>query len=276
MSTLLPLAQIFGTRSGTRTEADIQQNIGAFLTLAPLGLADGQVSKVEVPTGDGTRRRIDVEYGRLVIEVKKDLTISNAVSKAEPQLAGYLRVKRDETGDEFAGIITDGVLWMLYTLAGDELQQVQQWQLKKVDIDAVERLSNWLDGILLTGPKLKPTPARIEERLGADSPRFRLDRARLEALYTEYGTTPETALKRELWARLLRTALGTNFEDDAALFLDHTILVIEAEIIAHLVVGIDPMTLSAADVLAGAAFKQTGIVGVVEADGTAARLGDSL
>lgn len=266
MTSLAPLAQVFAVRSATRTEADVQQNLGAFLTLAPLGLADNQVSKVEVPTGDGTRRRIDVEYGRLIIEVKKDLTVANAVAKAEPQLQGYLKVKRDATGDEYAGIITDGVEWLLYTLAGDEFKQVQTFTMKRADADSIERLTNWLDGILLTGPKLSPTPARIEERLGANSPRFRLDRARLEALYKDHGNDAETTLKRDLWARLLRTALGTNFEDDAALFLDHTLLVIEAEIIAHLVVGLDPAELSANDVLAGAAFKSAGIIGVVEAD----------
>src|SRR5690606_31442962 len=138
--------------------------------------------------------------------------------------------------------------------------------MKRADADNIERLTNWLDGILLTGPKLSPTPDRIEERLGANSPRFRLDRARLEALYNDHGNDGETTLKRALWARLLRTALGTNFEDDAALFLDHTLLVIEAEIIAHLVVGLDPAALSADDLLAGAAFKSAGIIGVVEAD----------
>ncbi|WP_374460243.1 hypothetical protein [Microbacterium sp.] len=266
MPSLVPLAQIFAVRSATRTEADVQQNLGAFLTLAPLGLADNQVSKVEVPTGDGTRRRIDVEYGRLIVEVKEDLTVANAVAKAEPQLQGYLKVKRDATGDEYAGIVTDGVEWLLYTLASDELKQVQAFKMKRADADSVERLTNWLDGILLTGPKLRPTPDRIEEQLGANSPRFRLDRARLEALYNDRGNDAETTLKRELWARLLRMALGTNFEDDAALFLDHTLLVIEAEIIAHLVVGIDPSTLESDAVLAGAAFKSAGIIGVVEAD----------
>ncbi|MCR8670107.1 N-6 DNA methylase [Agrococcus sp. HG114] len=266
MTSVAPLAQVFAVRSATRTEADVQQNLGAFLTLAPLGLADNQVSKVEVPTGDGTRRRIDVEYGRLIIEVKKDLTVANAVTKAEPQLRGYLEVKRDATGDEYAGIITDGVDWLLYTLAGEDFKRVQTFTMKRPDADSIERLTSWLDGILLTGPKLSPTPDRIEERLGADSPRFRLDRARLEALYQDHGNDAETTLKRELWARLLRTALGTNFEDDTALFLDHTLLVIEAEIIAHLVVGLNPAELSVDNVLAGAAFKSAGIIGVVEAD----------
>lgn len=266
MSSLVPLAEVFAVRSPSRTEADVQQSLGSFLTLAPLGLADRQVSRVEVPTGDGTRRRIDIEYGRLIIEVKKDLTVKSAVAKAEPQLEGYLKVKRDDTGDEFAGIITDGVEWRLYTLAGDDLKLVQEWSIRRPDPETIEQLAAWLDSILLTGPKLKPTPSRIEDRLGAASPRFKLDRARLEALYDEHSGVPDIALKRELWARLLRTALGTNFEDDKSLFLDHTLLVIEAEIIAHLVVGIDPSQLDPQLLLAGSAFKQSGIVGVVEAD----------
>ncbi|RIJ60534.1 SAM-dependent DNA methyltransferase [Clavibacter phaseoli] len=244
----------------------MQQALSGFLTIAPLGLIQGQVAKVEVPTGDGTRRRIDVEFGKLIVEVKKDLAVALAISRAEPQLNGYLKTKRDETGDEYAGIVTDGVIWILYTLAGDELREVQRWELRKVDSDAVDRLVAWLDSILLTGPKLKPTPARIEERLGASSPRFKLDRARLQALYDAHGASPEIALKRDLWARLLRTALGTNFEDDSALFLDHTLLVIEAEIIAHLAVGLDPSDLRAGALLAGDTFKQSGIHGVVEAD----------
>lgn len=266
MNSLVSLAEIFGVRTATRTEADVQQSLAAFLTLAPLGLSSQQVAKAEVQTGDGTRRRIDVEFGRVIIEVKKDLTVANAVTVAEPQLAGYLKAKRETTGEEYAGLVTDGVDWLLYTLAGDVLQRVQETRLKKADVENVDRLIAWLDAILLTGPKLKPTPERIVERLGAESPRFRLDRARLEALYAEVGGKPETALKRELWARLLRTALGTNFEDDSSLFLDHTLLVIEAEIIAHLVVGLDPSGMRADDVLSGGAFKVAGIVGVVEAD----------
>lgn len=77
---------------------------------------------------------------------------------------------------------------------------------------------------------------------------------------------PTIKLKRQLWARLLRTAFGTSFEDDDQLFLDHSLLVITAEIIAHAVVGLDPATLPPASVLSGQRFEQAGITGVVEED----------
>lgn len=263
---LVALATIFGVRKPGRAEADAHAAIASFLTLANLGLGEKQVAKLEEPTGDGTRRRIDVSYGRLIIEVKKDLTAKNAVEHAEPQLAGYLKIKNESTGEVFAGIITDGVLWRLYVLHVDGLALVAEFKLAKVDPDSVERLQTWLDAILLTGPKLLATKERIKERLGSSSPRFLFDRARLAKLYDENKSRPEIALKKELWARLLRTALGTVFTDDDSLFLDHTMLVMEAEIIAHLVVGLDPSTLDAAALLAGDEFHNAGITNVVESD----------
>ncbi|MBG6107409.1 N-6 DNA methylase [Frigoribacterium sp. CG_9.8] len=198
--------------------------------------------------------------------MKKDLTVKNAVENAEPQLAGYLQNKMDTTGDVFAGIITDGVLWRLYALHRDGLAFVTEFKLARGDHDSVDRLQTWLDAILLTGPKLTATKPRIIERLGSGSPRFLFDRARLEKLYEENRHSPEVSLKKELWARLLRTALGTAFTDDEKLFLDHTMLVIEAEVIAHLVVGLEPASLSAKAVLAGDQFHTAGITNVVEAD----------
>lgn len=263
---LIALATIFGVRALGRAEADAHAAIASFLTLADLGLAAKQVAKLEEPTGDGTRRRIDVSFGRLIIEVKKDLTVKNAVKNAEPQLAGYLKHKHDSTGEVFAGIITDGVLWRLHVLHADGLAFVTEFKLDKVDPDSVERLQTWLDAILLTGPKLLATKERIVERLGSSSPRFLFDRARLGKLYDENKTRPEIALKKELWARLLRTALGIVFTDDDSLFLDHTMLVMEAEIIAHLVVGLNPSALGAAALLAGDEFHHAGITNVVESD----------
>lgn len=263
---LITLATNFARKSPQRAEADVHAAIASFLTLAPLGLGENHVAKLEEQTGDGTRRRIDIAFGRLIIEVKRDLAVKNALTNAEPQLQAYMTVRNEESGDDYAGIITDGVDWFLYALVGNSLQRITQHTVKRVDDDAVERLRLWLDAILLTGPKLKATQPRIVERLGSQSPRYQLDRTRLAALYSRHGKTPEVALKRELWARLLRTALGTNFSDDGGLFIDHTMLVVEAEIIAHLVVGLDLTDVGPAAILSGELFHDAGIVNVVEAD----------
>lgn len=54
--------------------------------------------------------------------------------------------------------------------------------------------------------------------------------------------------------------------DDAELFIEHTLLMNSADIIAHLVVGLDVMDLQPATLLSGQRFDQAGILGVVEQD----------
>ena len=53
------------------------------------------------------------------------------------------------------------------------------------------------------------------------------------------GLDPGVQTKRELWARLLTTVLGTQFSDDDELFIAHTLLVSSAKLIARAVVGLD-------------------------------------
>lgn len=256
----------FSTRTPGRAEADIQFAIAAFLTTAKLGLVENQVAKVEEQTADGTRRRIDVTFGRLVIEVKLSLDSATVTEKAETQLGDYLRTLRYRDGYDYAGILTDGLNWYLYALAEDGQVCVDSFLTAGESSDSSERLGLWLEAILLTGEQVPATPSKVRDRLGTSSPRFRLDRKRLELLFEANAHRPEIGLKRQLWARLLRTALGTAFSDDAALFIDHTLLVLEAEIIAHLVVGLTPGSYTAADIASGAHFKAASITNVVEAD----------
>ena len=267
LRSLLLLAATFATRTTTRTEADVQFAIAGFLTTAPLGLSESQVARTELQTADGSGHRIDIAFGSVLIEVKRDLRTTAAITAAETQVGGYMRSLSERDSFEYAGILTDGLLWYLYALSSDGVRQLDSFEVKlESDPDSVERLRLWLETILLTGDKLKPTPALIAERLGTQSPRFKLDRARLGELYAAQSSKPDVELKRHLWARLLRTALGTNFAADPELFVDHTLLVLEAEIIAHLVVGLNPSTISAADILSGESFRQAGIYNVVEED----------
>ena len=73
-------------------------------------------------------------------------------------------------------------------------------------------------------------------------------------------------MKRTLWSRLLTSALGTQFEDSDDLFIEHTLLVNSAEIIAHAVLGRPVEALAPASLLSGAKFDESEIYGVVEAD----------
>lgn len=257
---------VFAHKSSSRTEADVQAAIASYLTISDVGLTPSQVSRLEEQLGDGTQRRIDIAFGSLVIEVKKDLKSRQIVEKSIEQLEGYLRARREADGSNYAGIITDGVEWRLYYLGSDGAQEIDSLRIDSNEDKAAANLNRWLQTILVNGERLKATTELVVEKLGADSPRYKLAKSRLAEIYEDIPDKKEVLTKKGLWARLLRTALGTAFEDSLELFIDHTLLVIEAEIIAHLVLGVNPNDYDPKKVITGAIFRQSGIYNVVAED----------
>lgn len=252
------------SRSTSRTEADIQSDIQTVLTAGDLNLSADESVWLEQQVGDGTRRRLDIAVCHAVVEVKKDLRNPASRADAEEQLAGYVKTCRERYGRRFVGILSDGVEWRLYDLLDDDTFVAVA--VFKNDGDA-DRLLVWLEAILASQDQVPPTPSEIEQRLGSTSPAHQLDFRELTALYEANQSKPELVLKRELWAKLLRTAFGKSFQDDEATFINHTLLVLTAEIIAHAVVGMNPATaVTPNDLVSGKAFDNMSIHGVVEAD----------
>jgi hypothetical protein len=255
-------------RDAQRTEADLQADVYLLLTAGGLRLDASQVARLEVGTGDGTRRRIDVEVGHCVIEVKRDLRLAGVRTEAEGQLAGYVHAQTAKLGSRYVGVLTDGTDWLLYRLDRGALVPVSEIRLTPATPDT-DHLLVWLEAILATQEAVKPSPVEIERRLGAMSPAHELDHGTLKSLYEEARSIPEVALKRDLWAKLLRTAFGKAFDDDESLFIDHTLLVLTAEIIAHAVIGFDITrtgSLTPRALVSGTAFSSSQIHGAVEAD----------
>lgn len=248
-----------------RPEAQLQSDIYALLTMGALHLNDGDVAKLEVQTGDGTQRRIDIEIGHCCIEVKKDLRVGKVLAAGRDQLAGYVAQQARTYGPRYVGILTDGASWHLHRLQDGDLIEVDVLDATRASPDDI---LVWLESVLATEQHIPPTPDAIRERLGADSPGHKLDHDTLADLYEASQGRPEIAVKRELWAKLLRTAFGSAFDDDPDLFIDHTLLVLTAEAIAHAVVGFDVSSgrLSATDITSGALFRDAEIRGVVEED----------
>lgn len=196
--------------------------------------------------------------------MKKDLRSVTVVADAQRQLAGYVESRCQQTGQRYVGILTDGADWRAYHVRKGELVEVTRHSLKpRPDLTG---LLTWLEGVLATRQNVTPTPGEITAQLGASSASYALDRAALAALYAEHSQMPTVQLKRQLWAKLLRSALGTQFTDDDELFLEHTLLVNSAEVIAHLVVGLDVTDLQPATLLGGHRFALSQIYGVVEED----------
>lgn len=168
-------------------------------------------------------------------------------------------------GRRYAGILTDGAEWICYHLGAEGLKQVTSFVVHH-ERPEVEPLLVWLEGVLATTQHIQPRPSEIALRLGAESSSYALDRASLSALYARHKGVPSVKMKRQLWARLLTTALGTHFEDKDDLFVEHTLLVSSAEIIAHAVVGFPLDSIHPASLVSGEKFRERGIYGVVESD----------
>jgi len=109
----------------------------------------------------------------------------------------------------------------------------------------------------------RPDPLTVRIELGQDSIAFRRASEQLAALWTKWKDDPATALKRQLWAQLLKLVYGRDVESDA-LFFQHTFLVIVAKAIALAVLGLrddNPKR-----VLSASAFEAAGIYGAAESD----------
>lgn len=250
-----------------RTEADIQSDVRKFLLDADLDLGDQDLFEVSLEAQVGAGKRIDVQVGTTVIEVKKSIDSPAIRDAAKDQLAGYVRQRTLEEEQRFVGILTDGRVWLLYHLRLDgNLGLVSEFRV--ISRDSADGLSAWLEAVMATTSQLTPTPTRILRLLGEGSPTFAVDRADLQDLYSTLRDDPEVQLKRELWGRLLTAALGTHFKASDELFVEHTYLVLTAELIAHSVAGVE-IDVPGSDVrglLEGRQFTDAGIRGVVEAD----------
>lgn len=249
-----------------RTEADVQSDIKELLLWPRFELDDQASPKLEVQTEDNTRRRIDILTGATVIEVKKDLSAS-VQAAAEPQLAGYIESRTDLTGGRYNGILTDGRVWVLYELDPITGELAKRSELKLATVDDEDRLVAWLASVLATDSGLTPTPRLIEERLGSQSPAYAQDHAYLQRLYDALIEDRTVKLKRALWARLLRSALGTGFDaTQGVLFIDHTMLVVESTVIAHALMGFSETEMMAdpAATLEGRKFIENDIYNAVE------------
>ena len=260
------VADIANREKPGRTEADVQSGLKVLLLAAPLELDEDELD-VLLEAQAGKRRRIDVEVGATVIEVKKDLRVGNVRPEAVAQLAGYVAQREETVAHRYTGVLTDGAEWRLYHLQAGELVEVSVLTLDPTSPD-VEGLVLWLEGVVATTSRVRPTPREIERRLGALSSGHALDAKDLAALYDQHRDDPTVKLKRELWGRLLTTALGTAFEDSDELFINHTLLVLSAECIAHAVMGwrlTDPRV-TPQTICSGALFAEAQIFNVVEPD----------
>ncbi len=204
------------------------------------------------------RGRLDALIGRTVFEAKSDL--DREWQDVERRMPDYLADREREEGERFVGVASDGTKWAVFELSAGKLEVVKRTTL---DPDRAGEFLAWLDGALALKSSLPPDPLTIRAELGQDSVAFRLVDAELRRLWDELKQHPDVALKRQLWAELLKHVYGREVEGDG-LWFQHTFLVVVAKCIALAVMGMredDPRRL-----LSGEAFASAGIDGAVESD----------
>ena len=94
LRSLKPVVDRLTDRSRSRSEATLQADIRSLLLVGDFGLSEGDIEvDLESPAGKG--RRIDIEMGYTIIEVKRSLTGNATIRQGQDQLEvnncwGYL------------------------------------------------------------------------------------------------------------------------------------------------------------------------------------------
>jgi hypothetical protein len=204
------------------------------------------------------RGRLDALIGRTILEAKSDL--AREWPDVERRMPDYLADREKEEGEKFVGIASDGRQWIACELDAGKLIKIKEITL---DPEKPELFLAWLDGVVALKASLPPDALTIRIELGQDSVAFRRSSAALASLWSTLSISPPVALKRQLWAQLLKLVYGREVETDA-LWFQHTFLVVVAKCIALAVLGLredDPKRL-----LSGEAFQSAGISGAMESD----------
>ncbi len=249
-----------------RNEAMVQADVRQLLLTGGLGLDESHLSAA-LPSQTEDRRRIDIAIGNTAIEVHKDLRDRTVLYNAMQSLYTYLAARSQRVGERYVGVLTDGVDWHVYQCLDGSLSEALSMTNDPASQSSGDLLV-WLEAILTTGKRIKPSPGEIKQRLGAGSPSYRLDYAELESMYRRHRATASVMVKRGMWRRLLTTAQGTAFADSDSMFVDHTLLVAMAKVIGHALVGVQPNdpSISATDIMSGQRFSKAQIGGVIEPD----------
>ncbi|MEV6105167.1 N-6 DNA methylase [Streptomyces sp. NPDC051940] len=243
----------------------MQTDIRTLLLTSGLGLSEEDLESV---TGSQTSR-IAIRTCRVAVFVTDDLRPNSAKRVAEQCLDDYIAKKSQESKQRHVGILTDGTEWHLYHRINSRLASIDTARLLVNPASPnPEELLSWLEAVIASRQRIKPTPREIERKLGAGSPAYALDSAELGEIYENCRNLPSVKVKRDMWAKLLTTASGTNFTDDDALFVDHSLLVAMAEVIGHAAVGFRPAApeVNATMIMSGTLFSRSQIGGVVESD----------
>lgn len=255
------LVDVLATGHAQRRKPSLKR-VSDLLEKGNLGLTAGDIEVVKESASSDNFLHVESAYA--VVGAVATFSDQNVVRRAERQLSKHLSLRTGWTGQRYVGVLTDGKSWSAYHLVSGNADPITSYEPNSRHDGRA--LFYWLDGVLAARAGVPASPTEIRRRLGAESASHAIDFATLASLYQASRDLPTVKVKRQLWAQLLKSALGTQFTDDDELFIEHTLLMNSADTIAHLVLGIDVLDLQPTTLLSGQRFDQAGIFGVVEQD----------
>jgi hypothetical protein len=167
----LELLRHLATRPGhDEVKADFRQILIEEFD-AELGALDFERRVPEV------KGRLDALIGRTVFEAKKNL--DKEWDDVVRRMPDYLADREREEGEQFVGIASDGLKWVVFERSGNRLIKVKETAL---DPERADFFLAWLDGALALKSALPPDPLTIRIELGHESVAFRRASEKLAAL----------------------------------------------------------------------------------------------
>jgi hypothetical protein len=107
--------------------------------------------------------RLDALIGRTVFEAKKNL--DKEWDDVVRRMPDYLADREREEGEQFVGIASDGLKWVVFERSGNRLIKVKETTL---DPEKAEFFLGWLDGALALKSALPPDPLAIRISLATN------------------------------------------------------------------------------------------------------------
>ena len=219
---------------------------------------EAELGDIRFETRIEVKSRTDALIGRTVFEAKSNL--DREWRDVEAKMPDYLANREAAEKQRFTGIASDGLKWSVFELANGKLSKIKDTILNP---ERPREFLAWLDGAVALKSSLPPDVINIKAELGNGSVAYRRASEGLRDLWQQVRDVPAMALKRQLWASLLKLVYGKDIESDD-LWFQHSYLVIVAKAIALAVLDVaedDPKRL-----LSGESFQRLNILGAVESD----------
>jgi hypothetical protein len=206
----------------------------------------------------GIRGYIDALYRHLLFEFKRDLEGERA--KGLEELQRYISAQAEP--QRYLGVLTDGESFEVYVLRNGALEKAYGFRL---EAEKIQEAWLWLEGLLFSQRRVRPTAQDVVHRFGERSPVFAQARARLWQMWGRVRG-PDLPIKFLEWRRLLSHVYGSDVGEEE-LFLRHTYLALLARLMAYLaIVRRLPTGEELPGLVTGEAFRRLGLPNLVEED----------